>query len=90
MSGAHSKDIWMAREPDCNEVVELVTAFLEGLLAPADREAFEAHIARCTGCGNYVEQIRITIATVGRVNGADLPQELRNNLVAAFRDWRSD
>ena len=79
----------MAREPDCNEVVELITAYLEGALDPADRAAFEAHIARCTGCGNYVEQIRITIAVVGRVNGDDLPRDSRDSLVAAFRDWRS-
>ena len=80
----------MAREPDCNEVVELITAYLEGALDPAEREAFEAHIARCTGCGNYVDQIRLTIAAVGRVNGDDLSPELRNSLVMVFRDWRSE
>ena len=80
----------MAREPDCNEVVELVTAYLEGALKRRDRKAFERHLEKCTGCGNYVEQIRITIATVGRVNGDGLPRELQDNLVAAFHDWRSE
>jgi anti-sigma factor RsiW len=79
----------MAREPDCNEIVELVTAYLEGALKRRDRKAFERHLEKCTGCANYVEQIRVTIETVGHVNGDDLPQELRDNLVAAFRDWRS-
>jgi anti-sigma factor RsiW len=79
----------MAREPDCNEVVELITAYLEGALGRRDRKAFARHLKRCGGCANYVEQIRITIETVGRVDGDDLPQELRDNLIAAFRDWRS-
>ena len=79
----------MARNVHCNEIVELITAYLDGALKRRDRKAFERHLAKCGGCANYVEQIRITIETVGRVNGDDLPQELRDNLVAAFRDWRS-
>ena len=79
----------MARQPDCNEIVEVVTAYLEGALKRRDRKAFERHLKKCTGCANYVEQIRITIETVGRVNGHALPPEVRENLVAAFREWRS-
>jgi anti-sigma factor (TIGR02949 family) len=79
----------MARDLDCNEIVEIVTAYLEGALKRRDRKAFERHLKKCEGCTNYVEQIRITIETVGRVKGDDLPQELRDELVAAFRDWRS-
>ena len=79
----------MRRALDCNEIVELVTAYLDGGLKRRDRKAFERHLRKCDGCTNYVEQIRITIETVGRVSGDDLPQELRENLVAAFRDWRA-
>jgi anti-sigma factor (TIGR02949 family) len=79
----------MARNVHCNEIVELVTAYLDGALRRRDRKAFERHLEKCNGCANYVEQIRITIETVGRVNGDDLPVELRENLVAAFRGWRS-
>lgn len=79
----------MAKEPNCNEIVEVVTAYLEGALKRRDRKAFERHIKKCGGCGNYVEQIRITIETVGRVEADELPQEIRDDLVAAFRDWRS-
>jgi anti-sigma factor (TIGR02949 family) len=79
----------MRRNLDCNEIVELITAYLEGELKRRDRKAFERHLEKCDGCTNYVEQIRITIQTVGRVDGEDLPQELRESLVVAFRDWRS-
>ena len=79
----------MRRSLNCNEVVELVTAYLDGALKRRDRKAFERHLARCDGCTNYVEQIRLTIQTVGRVREEDLPPELRENLVAAFRDWKA-
>ena len=73
----------------CQELVELVTAYLEGALGRRDRKAFERHVNKCGGCANYVEQIRITIETVGRVSGDNLPQDARDDLVAMFRDWRS-
>jgi anti-sigma factor RsiW len=34
----------------CQELVELVTAYLEGYLAPAERTRFEEHLATCSGC----------------------------------------
>ena len=80
----------MARALNCNEVVELVTAYLDGALKRRERKAFERHLSKCDGCTNYVEQVRITIEMVGRVTGDDLPQELRENLVTAFRDWKSE
>ena len=79
----------MGRTLNCNEVVELVTAYLDGALKRRERKAFERHLAKCDGCTNYVEQIRLTIETVGRVTAEDLPQELREILVVAFRDWRA-
>jgi anti-sigma factor (TIGR02949 family) len=79
----------MRRNLDCDEIVELVTAYLDGALKRRERKAFERHLTKCDGCTNYVEQIRLTIETVGRVTADDLPPELRENLVAAFRDWQA-
>ena len=79
----------MTRKPTCNEIVELVTAYLEGELKRRERKAFERHLKKCDGCTNYVEQIRVTIESVGRVRGGDLPPALRENLVVAFRDWHA-
>ena len=80
----------MARALDCNEVVELVTAYLDGALKRRERKAFERHLSKCDGCTNYVEQIRFTIEAVGRVKEDELPPQLRENLVTAFRDWKSE
>ena len=72
----------------CQEVVELVTDYLEGGMSPEDVAVFEAHLDLCDGCKWYVEQMRITIATVGRIEEADVPDEMRQTLMDAFRARR--
>lgn len=78
----------MAETLTCQEVVELVTDYLEGALPDADVAVFEQHLELCDGCRHYVEQMRITIATVGRIDESDVPDELRTGLLAAFRDLK--
>ena len=80
------------REPDltCAQVVELVTDYLEGGLSAADRARFEGHLTECDGCTNYLDQIRVTIAVVGRVHEDDLSAEAKAELLAAFRGWARD
>jgi anti-sigma factor RsiW len=72
----------------CQEVVEVVTDYLEGRMSPEDVAVFEAHLDLCDGCKWYVEQMRMTIATVGRIEAADVPDEMRDSLMAAFRARR--
>ena len=72
----------------CEELVELVTEYLEGGLTDADRERFEEHVVACGGCSNYLDQIRTTIALAGRVTVDDLMEETKTELLAAFRDWK--
>ena len=74
------------RELRCQQVVELVTAYLDDGLSPEDRERFDQHLASCIGCRNYVEQMRQTIEATGRVQLV-LPAELEEKLLEAFREW---
>jgi len=77
-----------ARHVTCQEVVELVTEYLETTL-PADETALlEQHLNFCEGCVWYVEQVRTTIAIVGRLGAGDVPAEMRARLLLAFRDWK--
>jgi anti-sigma factor RsiW len=72
----------------CQEVVELVTDYLERALPPDDLARFEHHLTLCDGCVAYVDQIRMTVAAVGRIGEEDVPPETREGLVAAFREFR--
>jgi anti-sigma factor RsiW len=73
----------------CQEIVELVTDYLEGVLPPADTIRFEAHIADCVWCGRYLEQMRVTIATVGRIDEDSTAPVAKDALLHAFRNWRA-
>jgi predicted anti-sigma-YlaC factor YlaD len=79
-----------AIEPiSCQEVVELVTDYLEGAMAPEEVARFEHHLSLCEGCVFYVEQIRLTIAAAGRISDEDVPPDIRDDLIEAFRDFKS-
>jgi anti-sigma factor RsiW len=78
------------RELACRQIVELVTAYLDDALAPADRERFEEHLVFCDGCSGYLEQMRLAIEATGRVQLGDLPPALEERLLVAFRGWRSE
>jgi anti-sigma factor RsiW len=78
------------RELTCAQLVELVTDFLDQRLTLRDTERFEEHIAFCDGCSRYFEQMRATISATGRLRPDDLPPELHDRLLDAFRGWRSE
>ena len=75
------------RELTCAQLVELVTDYLERRLTIRDTERFEEHVAFCDGCSAYFDQMRATIAATGRLRHADLPAELHERLLDAFRGW---
>ena len=72
----------------CQELVELVTDYLDGALEERDTRAFEAHLAGCDGCTEYVEQLRTTIRVVGVIRPDDLTVDAEAALLQAFRDWK--
>jgi anti-sigma factor RsiW len=78
------------RQFSCQQMVELVTEYLDGVMEPRRRARFEAHLAGCDGCSNYLEQFRTTVAVVGRIDVADVPESVMNELVSAFRTWTDD
>ncbi len=80
----------MENELSCQELVELVTDYLEGALPPADCARFEAHLIECDGCTRYLEQMRLTIAAVGRLTEESIEPSARADLLRLFRDWKAD
>ena len=75
------------QEMPCRELVELVTDYLEGRLSPEDHARFEAHVADCEYCAEYLEQMRQTIRVLGRLPEESISPEGREALLTVFRDW---
>ncbi|HSK25946.1 MAG TPA: zf-HC2 domain-containing protein [Jiangellales bacterium] len=73
----------------CQQVVELVTDYLEDALDADLRSRVEAHLADCDGCQEYLEQMRTTVNLLGRVPVDTLSQQARTDLLAAFRDFHA-
>jgi anti-sigma factor RsiW len=84
--------IFRRRQPGlpCRELVELVTDYLEGALAPAQHARFEAHIAGCGNCAAYLRQMRETLDLLGTLPVEALSREAEDELRAAFRDWKAE
>ena len=72
----------------CQQVVELVTDYLEGSLGWRDRRRFDKHLQACEGCSRYLDQMRETLALLGTVPLDTLSAEAQSTLLDAFRDLR--
>ena len=60
-------------EIPCDQIVEMVTDYLEDALDPEQRQLFEEHLADCPPCTRYVEQIQVTLADLGTVQERTCP-----------------
>jgi len=72
----------------CQEIVEVITDYLEDAMAAELRAAFEAHLAGCPHCTRYLEQMRAIIQVAGTIEADALSRDFQDGLVAAFRGWR--
>ena len=70
----------------CQEMVELVTDYLEGTLGWRDRRRVAKHLRVCDACTRYVEQMRETLDLLGTVPVDTISPEAQATLLHAFRD----
>jgi anti-sigma factor RsiW len=78
------------RDLVCQEMVELITDYLEGALSRSQRRRFDAHLAGCEHCTEYLEQMRATIRLTGQLRSEDLSPEMSQEFGALYRRWRSE
>ncbi len=78
------------REITCQELVEIVTDYLEGRMPAEQRLLFEEHVVFCSWCDTYVAQMRETIRLTGMLREEDLSAETRDALLDAFRTWNTE
>ena len=76
------------KEMACQELVEVITDYLEGTLPELDRARFEAHLLSCPGCHEYLSQMRTLIRLSRGLTARSLDTATVDSLLHAFRDWR--
>jgi anti-sigma factor RsiW len=74
----------------CRELVELVTDYLEGSLSRRDRARFEAHLADCPHCTEYLAQVRETLRLTGTLRESDISPEAEQALLEQFTNWKNE
>jgi predicted anti-sigma-YlaC factor YlaD len=72
----------------CREVVEIVTDYLEGALAPDVLARLDAHLCDCDACQRYIEQVRTTVGLAARATVLEESPD-REELLAAFRAFKA-
>ncbi len=76
----------IAEHVTCQMLVELVTEWMDGALAPETRVELELHMVTCAACTTYVDQLRKTRAALGQLHDEAPPEPaVRQNLLSLFR-----
>ncbi len=70
----------------CQQLVEMVTDYLEGDLDPRARRAVQEHLAECGHCAGYVEQVQRMLALTAGAEPAPVPDDLMSVLTSRFRE----
>ena len=77
-------------EITCQELVELVTSYLEGALPEKERVLFEQHLVICRACSTHLDQVRATQRALRGIGSAPIDPDARAKLIDAFREWKSE
>lgn len=78
---------WRAKRKQlsCQEVVALVTDYLDGALKPGLKRRFEMHLDACLACPEYVAQIQAVALLAGRPDPSAPPPPSEAEALELFR-----
>lgn len=74
---------------DCQDVVEMVTDYLEDALLPNERMRLEEHLKECDGCDAYMTQINRVRLSLGKVDLNQVEPAVRARFIETFRSWKN-
>jgi anti-sigma factor RsiW len=73
------------RDVPCQELVELLTDYLDDVMSPDLRADVESHLADCPGCQNALQHLSRTVAALREVEVDQLDARIRGRLLDEFR-----
>lgn len=65
----------------CQELTELVTEYLDGRMPFARRMQFQLHLGMCRHCRAYLEQMKATVRTLGKLPAESMPDDVKAELL---------
>jgi anti-sigma factor RsiW len=80
----------MAPKSDCRELLDRVSAFLDGDLGPIECRAIERHCRVCPSCAELIAGLRNAIGLCHQAAGRPLPDGVRRRAKARIRKLLSD
>lgn len=83
MSGRH-----VHGGPDCRELLGQLSVYLDGELDLSACENIEGHMEDCPPCQAFLESLRRTVEHVKNTPATKLPDDLKRDLVEAYRRSR--
>lgn len=81
---------WTRKQLSCQELVALVTEYLDGALPRRVERRFVKHLETCTSCPEYVDQIRAIVRAAARPDPTAPPVLDPVQLAELFRSLRAD
>ena len=70
----------------CRAVVELLMDYVDGLVEQADKDAIEAHFARCPRCVEFLRSYRETPRILREATAAEMPAVMKDTLRRILED----
>lgn len=65
---------------DCDEVIQLLTDYVDGELEPADQQLLDRHFKGCPKCDNFLKTFKMTIDAIGSYPCKDIPEVVSEKL----------
>ena len=72
----------------CQQVVELVTDYLEHALLPQTQTLLETHLAGCDECTTYLDQVQKTIEMLRQLSQEQVFPGTKQQLLEIFQAWK--
>ena len=74
----------------CRDLLERLSEYIDGELEASICDEIEGHLADCEPCVRFIRSLRSTVAHVGGVPRAEMPDELKRACVEAYEKRRRE
>lgn len=77
---------------NCDEVIQLLTDYIDGELEPGSQGELDRHFKGCCSCQKFLETFKTTVRLTGTFRCEDIPPDVSEELHRFLADqlWKED